>query len=139
MFSSPTPAPGTRAVAASALRNAGLIDRDARMKDLRVSGDKPGGRKGTSKIRSHRPKPIDFYKDQPGPSRSSASDPLAIRGASRPTTVGRLRRNAVTPATPISSRIAGVQVSMVEVWRQVVTKRWNPEARFLNLEVRHMA
>jgi hypothetical protein len=70
MFSSPTPAPGTRTVASTALRSAGLIDRDARMKDV-SSSDKPGGRKGTSKIRSHRPRPIDTFKDQPGTSRAS--------------------------------------------------------------------
>jgi nuclear RNA export factor len=65
MFSSPTPAPGSRALATNALRNAGLIDRDAQMRDV---GDKPGGRKGSSKIRSHRPRAIDAFKDQAGPS-----------------------------------------------------------------------
>ncbi|EPQ54023.1 hypothetical protein GLOTRDRAFT_22561, partial [Gloeophyllum trabeum ATCC 11539] len=64
-----TPAPGARAVMANALRGAGLIDRDERMRDV---SDKPGGRKGSSKHRAHRPRPIDAYKDHtPGPSRSS--------------------------------------------------------------------
>lgn len=61
MFSSPTPAPGSRAIASNALRNAGLIDRDAQMRDLT---DKPGGRKGSSKIRGHKPRAIDAFKDQ---------------------------------------------------------------------------
>lgn len=60
MFSSPTPAPGSRAIASSALRSAGLIDRDAPMRDLT---DNPGGRKGSSKIRGHRPREIDAFKD----------------------------------------------------------------------------
>ena len=51
MFSSPTPASGSRAIAANALRNAGLIDRDAQMLD---ASDNPGGRKGSSRARTHR-------------------------------------------------------------------------------------
>ena len=40
------------------------------MKD--VSADRPGGRKGISKIRTHRPRPIDAFKDhQAGPSKAS--------------------------------------------------------------------
>lgn len=50
MFSSPTPAPGSRTIANTALRGAGLIDRDTAMRDLT---DRPGGRKGSSKLRSH--------------------------------------------------------------------------------------
>ncbi|KAG8213435.1 hypothetical protein J3R82DRAFT_11948 [Butyriboletus roseoflavus] len=61
MFSSPTTTTGSRTLAANALRNAGLIDKDERMKD--VSADRPGGRKGVSKIRSHRPRPIDAFKE----------------------------------------------------------------------------
>jgi hypothetical protein len=51
MFSSPTPASGSRAIAANVLRNAGLIDRDAQMLD---ASDNPGGRKGSSRARAHR-------------------------------------------------------------------------------------
>lgn len=70
MYSSPTTATGSRTLATNALRSAGLIDKDERMKD--VSTDRPGGRKGTSKIRSHRPRPIDAFKDhQAGPSKAS--------------------------------------------------------------------
>ncbi|KAJ4480005.1 hypothetical protein J3R30DRAFT_3701151 [Lentinula aciculospora] len=69
MFSSPTPAPGSRTLASNALRNAGLIDRDAKMRD---ATDKPGGRKGSSKTRSHRTRPIDVYKDS-GPNKSGSS------------------------------------------------------------------
>ncbi|EDR08376.1 uncharacterized protein LACBIDRAFT_296944 [Laccaria bicolor S238N-H82] len=67
MFSSPSPAPGSRALAANALRSAGLIDRD-RDATMRDATDKPGGRKGSSKIRSHRIRPIDAFKDGAGPS-----------------------------------------------------------------------
>lgn len=70
MFSSPTTATGNRTLATNALRSAGLIDKDERMKD--VSTDRPGGRKGVSKIRSHRPRPIDAFKDhQAGPSKAA--------------------------------------------------------------------
>ncbi|EGN98717.1 hypothetical protein SERLA73DRAFT_181326 [Serpula lacrymans var. lacrymans S7.3] len=148
MFSSPTPAPGSRTLAANALKGAGLIDRDERMRDI---SDKPGGRKGSSKIRSHRSRPIDVFKEQPSTNRpssmlatriSGASEGLAIRGASRPTTMGRLRRNAVStapggnPGNMVSSsgRIATVAVKAVDIWREFVNRRWNPEARFLNLE-----
>ncbi|KAF9007555.1 hypothetical protein BDQ17DRAFT_1422910 [Cyathus striatus] len=143
-----TPAPGSRAIAANALRNAGLIDRDATMRDV---SDKPGGRKGTSKIRSHRPRPIDALtgKDQASSSRLLASrlshagpsDPLSIRGAARPTTVGRVRRNALsTGSSGGSSSSGGIAVKVaqrtkvVDQWREFVKSRWNPEARFLNLE-----
>jgi hypothetical protein len=69
MFSTPTPASGSRTVAGNALRNAGLMDDDARMRDV---ADKPGGRKGSSKIRSHRERPIDSFKDRgAGPSRTA--------------------------------------------------------------------
>jgi hypothetical protein len=52
---------GTR-VAASGLQRAGLLDRDQTMRD--AGGDKPGGRKGTTKNRSHRTRDIDPYKDR---------------------------------------------------------------------------
>ena len=68
-FSSPTPAPGSRAIAASALRKAGLIDQDAKMRDV---SDKPGrkvaGTKQSTRSRTHphKPRAIDVVtgKDQ---------------------------------------------------------------------------
>ena len=64
-----TTSSGSRNIAANALRGAGLMDRDERMRDVQ---DKPGGRKGSSKIRPHRQRPVDSYKDQAaGPSRVS--------------------------------------------------------------------
>lgn len=63
MFSSPTPAPGSRALATNALRSAGLIDRDERMRD----GDRQGGRKAASKIRAHRLRTSEYI--DPGPRR----------------------------------------------------------------------
>ncbi|KAF9231003.1 hypothetical protein BU15DRAFT_91000 [Melanogaster broomeanus] len=140
MFSSATPASGSRPLATSALKRAGLIDKDERMKD--VTRDKPGGRKGVSKIRSHRPRPIDAFKDhQAGTSRATSggapSDGLAIRGASsaRNPTMGRLRRNAVTTTSVTNfGRAATVGVKAIDVWRDFVNRRWNAEARFLNLE-----
>ncbi|KAK7044087.1 nuclear mRNA export, poly(A)+RNA binding protein [Paramarasmius palmivorus] len=139
MFSSPTPAPGSRTLATKALRKAGLIDQDAQMRD---ATDKPGGRKGTSKIRSHRPRAIDAYKDA-GPSRprnsqNGTSDSISIRGASnRPTLVGRLRRNAVSNSTPslipVRTPTRSKTIGGVEAWRKVVQKRWNPEQRLLDL------
>ena len=62
-FSSPTPAPGSRAIATNALRRAGLMDQDTKMRDM--SSDKPGGRKGStlkiSKPRhpTHRPRGLE--------------------------------------------------------------------------------
>lgn len=51
---------GSRSVASTALRNAGLIEKDERMRD---ATDKPGGRKSTQKLyhklRSGRPRGID--------------------------------------------------------------------------------
>ncbi|EAU85279.2 hypothetical protein CC1G_10065 [Coprinopsis cinerea okayama7 len=145
--SSSATGPGSKTIAANALRNAGLIDKDAQMRDV---NDKPGGRKGVSKIRSHRNRPIDVFKDQPGSHRlasrisSSAShagpsDPLAIRGAARPTATGRLRRNAVSTGGASTSIVGGPRVSIgrskaIESWREVVRKRWNADAQFLNLE-----
>jgi nuclear RNA export factor len=73
-------------------------------------------------------------RTQPG----GASDILTIRGAS---TVGRLRRNVVTTAVAgAPSKAHAVPVKAVEVWREFVNRRWNPESRFLNLEVsRHLS
>ncbi|KAF5392214.1 hypothetical protein D9757_001432 [Collybiopsis confluens] len=148
MFSSPTPAPGSRALASNALRNAGLMDRDANMKDLT---DKPGGRKGSGKTRSHRPRPIDAYKQDPNSAkslssrlnlnRSGPSDPLTIRGAARPTLAGRVRRNAVSGAESSSSSSSLIPVRTtarttpkgVEAWRKLVQKRWTPDAALLDL------
>ena len=59
---------GSGVLANTALRKAGLMDRDERMRD---ASDKPGGRKGLSKPRSHRPRLIDTIKGQPGPSRNA--------------------------------------------------------------------
>jgi len=59
---------GSSVLANTALRKAGLMDRDERMRD---TSDKPGGRKGLSKPRSHRPRLIDTIKGQPGPSRNA--------------------------------------------------------------------
>lgn len=75
MFSSPTPAPGSRGLATAALKKAGLIERDAHMRDLTTT-DKPGGRKGSSKIRSHRSRPGDLYKDGGGPAASAAAQKM---------------------------------------------------------------
>ncbi|TFY76674.1 hypothetical protein EWM64_g7337 [Hericium alpestre] len=140
MFQTPPPPPGTRALASNALRKAGLMDRDERMRD---ASDKPGGRKGSSKFRHHRPRLIDTFKDSAGPSRSStlasriaanSNEPLAIRGAARPTAAGRVRRNAISIN---SGKVPGARPSLsgsvVEVWREFVQKRWNPEQRFLDL------
>lgn len=52
---------GTR-LAATGLQGAGLLERDQPMRD---ATDKPGGRKGTAKNRTHRNRDIDLYKDRP--------------------------------------------------------------------------
>jgi len=151
MLSSPTPAAGSRAFAANALRKAGLMDRDERMRDV---ADKPH-RKGVTakpahKARSsHRPRAIDALigKDQPSSSRNpmlaariaaNAPQGLNIRGASKTTaTVGRLRRNAISingTASSTSGRLANVGTRPVDLWREFVQKRYDPDSRFLNLE-----
>ncbi|KAF8907245.1 hypothetical protein CPB84DRAFT_1813529 [Gymnopilus junonius] len=123
VFSSPAPAPGSKAIAANALRSAGLIDRDAPMRD--ISDSNPGGRKGRHSIRLS-------TSTHAGP-----SDPLAIRGAARPSITGRIRRNAISNSTPGSSGIP-VRVSTkpkaVDAWREFVNKRYNPETKYLNLD-----
>ncbi|KAI6108192.1 hypothetical protein F5141DRAFT_1203576 [Pisolithus sp. B1] len=158
-FSSPTPAPGGRKLATSALKSAGLIDRDEHMRD--VSSENPGGRKGISKIRSP-PSATDGYLQRPilairvqprsthiygitlhlaSRSQPGASlDGISIRGAAsaRNSTVGRLRRNvpgmASASAAAAGGRVATVAVKAVDIWRDFVNRRWNPETRFLNLE-----
>lgn len=60
LFSSPTPAPSAKSLASTALRSAGLIDKDAQMRD---ASENPGGRKG--KIRSGRTRVTDIAKDRP--------------------------------------------------------------------------
>ncbi|TFK62148.1 NTF2-like protein [Pluteus cervinus] len=146
MYSSQTAAQGPRTIVGNALRGAGLIDRDTQMRD---ATDKPGGRKGISKMRSHRPRAADAYKDV-GPSKSmlasrisglhaGPSDPLSIRGASRPTVVGRMRRNAVSGGDATGAELSStprmrVTMKSDDPWREFVQSRWNPQERFLNLE-----
>ena len=61
LFSTSAPVPGTKSIASSALRSAGLIDRDTQMRDV---GDNPGGRKG--KTRSGRTtRTLDLTKNTP--------------------------------------------------------------------------
>jgi nuclear RNA export factor len=68
---------------------------------------------------------------------------MTIRGAAKHMTAGqRLRRNAVSVTNlegattrTISSRVASMGVKTLDVWRGFVNRRWNAEARFLNLEV----
>jgi nuclear RNA export factor len=59
LFPSPTPAPSAKSLAATALRSAGLIDKDAQMRD---ASENPGGRKG--KIRSGRTRLPEIAKDK---------------------------------------------------------------------------
>jgi hypothetical protein len=61
-----------------------------------------------------------------------SSGPLAIRGAA----VGRVRRNAISLNG--DRVLPGTRVAVgkpLEVWRRFVQQRWNPQSRFLNLEV----
>jgi len=67
MLHTPSPS-GSSALVNTALRKAGLMDRDERMRE---AADKPGGRKGHPKSRPHRPRLIDSIKGQPGPTRNS--------------------------------------------------------------------
>ncbi|KAH9972126.1 NTF2-like protein [Lactifluus volemus] len=125
------------ALASTALRNAGLMDRDERMHD---PSDKPGGRKGFPKPRSHRPRLIDTIKGQTGPTRNPmlaarivppSSGPLTIRGAA----AGRVRRNAISLNG--EKVLPGTRMAIgkpLEVWRRFVQHRWDPQLRFLNLE-----
>ncbi|GJE96575.1 NTF2-like protein [Phanerochaete sordida] len=146
MLSTPAPPTGSRSVAANALRKAGLMDTDTRMRDVT---DKPGGRKGHQKSSQHkvrsslRPGRADVLlgRDPSGSTSRSpmvnariaaanaGGDGLSIRGASKGSAGGRVRRNAISLNG--SSR-TGAQV--VELWREFVKRRWNAEARFLNLE-----
>lgn len=94
MFSTPTPAPRTRNVATNALRGAGLMDRDQKMRDI---ADKPGGRKGSSKVRSHKQRPIDDYKDRSaGPSRISMVN-IRIIHSFTPRSPARIWRRVLAP------------------------------------------
>ncbi|KAJ7671531.1 hypothetical protein DFH06DRAFT_1177844 [Mycena polygramma] len=147
MFSSPTPAPGSRALASSALRGAGLMDRDATMRDV---SDKPSGRKPATKHRPHRARAIyDISGNDKGSGSSrmlssrisvdpGSSELLAIRGAGRPSS--RPRRNAVSgvqvgqstsiPAAPRSSS----KTRTVDHWYEFVKKRYDPQTKCLNLD-----
>ncbi|KAG6835462.1 hypothetical protein H0H93_001250, partial [Arthromyces matolae] len=131
-FSSPTPAPGSRAIASKALRKAGLIDSDTTMRD---ATDRPGGRKASSKIRSHRPHVIGI-KDLRDPRLKAAamhagpSDPLSIRGAG----ADRLKATRIGTGGPLGIRSRTTKIKPVEAWRQVVKKRYNADLQYLNLE-----
>ncbi|KDQ13518.1 hypothetical protein BOTBODRAFT_133413 [Botryobasidium botryosum FD-172 SS1] len=146
MFSSPTPAPGgssRRPIVSSALRSAGLIDGDVRM-----AGEDDQSRRKDKRHRVYeRPRPAE--KDPHGPS-SSRRPNLLLSRLSRPavghsirgvasgsstshaaqslSAAGRPRRNAVS--TDADARTRG---KSVEILRQFVNSRWNPETKFLDL------
>ncbi|THH09300.1 hypothetical protein EW145_g2122 [Phellinidium pouzarii] len=123
-----------RGLASKTLKSAGLIsrDEDASMRDL--SQGSSSGRKKPAKKIGHRQRGVDLYKASGTSdlshkmlaSRISAnlSNPLAVRGA------------ALKPAIirPGSSATRVSQVRTLDVWREIVQKRYNPEAKFLNLE-----
>ncbi|KAJ7352356.1 hypothetical protein DFH08DRAFT_858626 [Mycena albidolilacea] len=155
MFSSPTPAPGSRALASNALRGAGLMsDRDTTMRDI---SDKPTGRKPATKHRPHRARAIyDVPMYDKGSSSSSRmlssrisvdsgpSDLLSIRGASRSSTGTRPRRNAVSGGVPVGVPTANHGPSTVgrlstknrtvDHWYEFVKKRYDPQTKCLNLD-----
>jgi nuclear RNA export factor len=61
-----------------------------------------------------------------------SSGPLSIRGAA----LGRVRRNAISLNG--DKVLPGTRVAVgkpLEIWRRFVQKRWDPQSRFLNLEV----
>jgi nuclear RNA export factor len=61
-----------------------------------------------------------------------SSGPLSIRGAA----LGRVRRNAISLNG--DKLLPGTRVAVgkpLEIWRSFVQKRWDPQSRFLNLEV----
>ena len=63
---------------------------------------------------------------------SPSSGSLTIRGAA----VGRGRRNAISLNG--DRVLPGTRVALgkpLEVWRRFVQQRWDPQSRFLNLEV----
>ena len=65
-----------------------------------------------------------------------SSGPLTIRGAA----VGRVRRNAISLNG--DKVLPGTRVAVgkpLEVWRRFVQQRWDPQSRFLNLEVRRIS
>ncbi|KAF7795999.1 hypothetical protein EIP86_007168 [Pleurotus ostreatoroseus] len=143
LSSASAPPSGSRSVAANAFRKAGLMDHDERMRDV---ADKPGGRKGHAKTNSHKVRSSYrtrgaealLGKDQPGPSTRNMlaariGDGISIKGASK-VAASRVRRNAISLNGDLSIRPATVPTRAVELWREFVKKRWNPEARFLNLE-----
>ncbi|KAI0671575.1 NTF2-like protein [Trametes maxima] len=116
-FSSPTPAPGSRAIAANALRRAGLIDQDAKMRDIEKPGRKGVTAKQSTRARAHphKPRAIDSVmgKDHHGALKSGGT---------------RGRRGAISlNGPPVSEKV-------IEAWKEWVGRRWNAEAKFLNLE-----
>ena len=62
---------------------------------------------------------------------------LSIKGASKSVGIaaGRIRRNAISLNGDASSRSHTVGSRVVELWRQFVNKRYQPETKFLNLDV----
>ncbi|KAF7773548.1 hypothetical protein Agabi119p4_5715 [Agaricus bisporus var. burnettii] len=133
MFSTSTPASGSRTIASRALRRAGLVDSDTQMRD--GDNDRRNAQRSRRRIRG-----TESAKEQATGSfhrslavrmsasaRGTASDPLAIRGAARPTIAGRLRRKDA------ESAFASNRDGAVDAWRQMVNARYNPETRFLDL------
>ncbi|KAF7312070.1 hypothetical protein MIND_00219200 [Mycena indigotica] len=158
MFSSPTPAPGARTIAASALRGAGLTaDRDTTMRDV----ERPTGRKAASKHRSHRVRVYDL--NGTGSSsrmvidlsslsldylKPTAYEPHDVARSSLPGSqtvqhptsfpyveLQGYRFPALVETPPASSRIlAGKSTRTLEHWTEFVKKRYDPQTKCLNLD-----
>lgn len=70
---------------------------------------------------------------------SDTAEPLTIRGASK---LSR-RKYAISAGSTegvtrmSSARLGSLGTKVLDVWRDFVNRRWNAEARFLNLEVSH--
>ncbi|KZS94226.1 NTF2-like protein [Sistotremastrum niveocremeum HHB9708] len=117
-----------------------MAERDAHMKD--ATGN-PGGRKATSKLKSHRRGTgIDIYKSDSGPARTSLAarigsllDPSGSEidrsARQRAALHARPRRNAVSGGERDPPHSPGGAVSD---WKEFVQSRYNAGLQFLNLE-----
>lgn len=68
------------------------------------------------------------------------SSPISIRGASKQSSLASRLPRRVDPSRrgPVSPGQTSISARSVDVWREFVQKRWNPDAQFLNLEVRSL-
>ncbi|GJJ08185.1 hypothetical protein Clacol_002393 [Clathrus columnatus] len=144
MFSAASERP--RRTFTAALKGAGLLDKNDKEvgtsdKDTKMADASAGGVKRTHKMRPYSghllllertlTKPSSGYTLQLASRSHGSPVPVNIRGASKLAMASKLPRRSLDPRR---SPMTHTPPNTIDVWREIIHRRWNPGMQFLNLE-----